>query len=68
MMVERQHTIAIKEQLNFNGNKSEEKYINLIASQSQLLQRVPLKIIASYLNITPEHLSRIRKKILISKS
>ncbi|WP_395066130.1 Crp/Fnr family transcriptional regulator [Flavobacterium sp.] len=68
MMVERQHTIAINEQLNFNGNKAEEKYVNLIASQPQLLQRVPLKIIASYLNITPEHLSRIRKKILISKS
>lgn len=68
MMVERNHTISIKEQLNFNGNKAEEKYLNLVASQSSLIQRVPLKIIASYLNITPEHLSRIRKKLTVSPS
>jgi CRP-like cAMP-binding protein len=68
MMVERNHTISIKEQLNFNGNKAEEKYLNLIASQPLLIKRVPLKIIASYLNITPEHLSRIRKKISTSTS
>lgn len=67
MMVERNHTISIQEQLNFNGNKAEKKYLNIITSQPGLLQRVPLKIIASYLNITPEHLSRIRKKISISK-
>jgi CRP-like cAMP-binding protein len=63
MMIERNHTVSIKEQLNFNGNKAHEKYLNLITKQSSLIQRVPLKIIASYLNITPEHLSRIRKKL-----
>ncbi len=68
MMVERNHTISIKEQLNFNGNKAEEKYLSLVASQPGLIQRVPLKIIASYLNITPEHLSRIRKKLSVSQS
>ncbi len=66
MMVERNHTISLKEQLNFNGNKAEEKYLNLVASQRNLIQRVPLRIIASYLNITPEYLSRIRKKITVS--
>jgi CRP-like cAMP-binding protein len=66
MMIERNHTISIKEQLNFNGNKAEEKYLSLVALQPSLIQRVPLKIIASYLNITPEHLSRIRKKLRLS--
>jgi len=66
MMVERNHAVSIKEQLNFNGNKAEEKYLNLVALQPVLLQRVPLKTIASYLNITPEHLSRIRKKLTLS--
>lgn len=68
MMVERQHTISIKEQLNLNGNKSEDKYLSLVASQPNLIQRIPLKIIASYLNITPEHLSRIRKNLTSSKT
>ena len=45
MMVERNHTISIKEQLNFNGNKAAEKYLNLVAKQPSLIQRVPLKII-----------------------
>lgn len=63
MMVERQHTISIREQLNFNSNKAEERYLNLLNSQPGFIQRVPLKIIASYLNITPEHLSRIRKNL-----
>lgn len=66
MMVERQHIISIKEQLNLIGNKAEEKYLNMITSQPDLLNRVPLKIVASYLNITPEHLSRIRKKMASS--
>jgi CRP-like cAMP-binding protein len=68
MMVEQNHTISIKEQLNSSRNKAEEKYVSLVATQTSLIQRVPLKIIASYLNITPEHLSRIRKKITTSNS
>ena len=68
MMVERNHTMSIKEQLNFNGNKAEEKYLNLYFSQPNVIQRVPLKIIASYLHITPEHLSRIRKKLTVLKA
>ena len=67
-MVERNHALSIKEQLNFNGFTTEEKYLNLMANQPNLIQRVPLKIIASYLNITPEHLSRIRNKMTSSNT
>lgn len=41
----------------------EEKYRYLIENEPQIIQRTPLKFIASYLNITPETLSRIRAKI-----
>jgi CRP-like cAMP-binding protein len=41
----------------------EERYRYLIANQSYILQRVPQYMIASYIGITPEHLSRIRKKL-----
>jgi CRP-like cAMP-binding protein len=42
----------------------EERYLRLLQKQSPLLQVVPQYMVASYLGITPEHLSRIRKKVL----
>jgi len=41
----------------------EEKYLRFINEEPLLLQRIPLYHIASYLAMTPETLSRIRKKI-----
>lgn len=40
-----------------------ERYTNLLDQRSDLLQRVPSHQIASYLGITAESLSRIRKRI-----
>ncbi len=41
----------------------EERYLNLLKAKPKLFQRVPQHFIASYLGISPETLSRIRKKI-----
>ncbi|MCD6019523.1 MAG: putative transcriptional regulator, Crp/Fnr family [Bacteroidetes bacterium] len=41
----------------------EERYLNLLKAKPKLFQRVPQHYIASYLGISPETLSRIRKKI-----
>lgn len=41
----------------------EEKYLKLLEQKPQLIQTFPLKYIASYLGMTPETLSRVRKKI-----
>lgn len=40
-----------------------EKYLQLIKERPKVIERVPLHIIASYLDITPEHLSRVRREI-----
>jgi CRP-like cAMP-binding protein len=41
----------------------EDRYRNMIAHDFQLLQQVPQYMLASFIGVTPEHLSRIRKKI-----
>jgi len=37
--------------------------LNLFTEQPELLQFIPLKYIASYIGVTPQELSRIRKRI-----
>jgi len=43
----------------------EEHYLNLLKTRPELLDRVPQYQLASYLGVTPESLSRIRKRIMI---
>ena len=45
------------------GLSPEEKYRELLLKRPELLQKFPLKFLASYLRIRPETLSRIRKRI-----
>lgn len=40
-----------------------ERYRKLVAERQDLTQRIPQYLIASYLNVKPETISRIRKKI-----
>ena len=47
---------------------TEEKYTKLLNIYPDIMQRVPQHMIASYLGLTPETLSRVRKKILVKKA
>ena len=42
---------------------AEERYLELISTGPKFIQRIPQYMIASYLGITPEALSRIRKRL-----
>ncbi len=42
---------------------AEDRYFKLLNNQPSLVQRIPLKYLASYLGIAPQSLSRIRKKV-----
>ena len=48
---------------NFKNFTPEQRYLNLLQERPDLLQRIPQYQIASYLGMTPESLSRIRKRI-----
>ena len=46
---------------------AEQRYLSLIKRQPDLPQRVPQYLVASYLGIKPQSLSRIRQKIVKKK-
>jgi CRP-like cAMP-binding protein len=47
---------------------AEEKYVKLLNTYPDIVQRVPQHMIASYMGLTPETLSRIRKNISEKRS
>ena len=47
-----------------NRNTPEAKYERLLATRPDIIRKFPLKIIASYLAMTPETLSRVRRKMI----
>ncbi|WP_109300022.1 Crp/Fnr family transcriptional regulator [Aquimarina sp. AU474] len=46
-----------------NNNTPDEKYMFLLKNKPEILQKFPQTLIASYLKITPETLSRVRKRL-----
>lgn len=49
--------------LSLHKSSPTERYLELLDSQPEILEYVPLRDIASYLLVTPVHLSRIRKSL-----
>lgn len=52
-----------KRELSLLSETAEERYLNLFSQRPKLLEQIPLKYIASYIGVTPQALSRIRKRI-----
>lgn len=48
---------------SFKTSSPEQRYLNLLQARPDLLQRIPQRQIASYLGVTPQSLSRIRKRL-----
>jgi len=52
-----------KREQSLLNETSEQRYLNLFKDRPNLIKQIPLKYIASYIGITPQALSRIRKRI-----
>lgn len=57
----------MKEFLSRIRDTPQERYTNLLAERPHIVRRVPQHYIASYLGITPVHLSRIKNKLARDK-
>lgn len=56
--------LSVKERLNdFTMLSAEERYLKLIERNPDIFQKLPLGYISEYINIAPQSLSRIRKKL-----
>ncbi len=49
------------------SHPAEDRYKDFVKTYPDLANRVPLKMIASYLGLTPESLSRVRKDLVKNK-
>lgn len=58
------HIKSLQDRINsLLGETAEERYMKFVKMYPDLLLRVPQWMIASYLGITPESLSRVRKEL-----
>ena len=62
-MAENMFLIKSKRELSLLSKTAEERYLDLFSDRPKLLQQIPLKYIASYIGVTPQALSRIRRRI-----
>ncbi|MFC4872573.1 Crp/Fnr family transcriptional regulator [Negadavirga shengliensis] len=60
---ENQFLVKSKRELSLLDKTAEERYLDLFAQRPELIRKIPLKYIASYIGVTPQALSRIRRRI-----
>ncbi|WP_449508518.1 Crp/Fnr family transcriptional regulator [Chryseobacterium paridis] len=53
----------LKREISLLTETAEQRYLNLFSEQPHIVKQIPLKYIASYIGITPQALSRIRRQI-----
>ena len=64
--VEKELQKSHEKMADFIISSPEARYLNLLETRPDLLERVPQYQLASFLGVTPESLSRIRKRIMVN--
>lgn len=60
---ERLFLIKSKREQSLLSETPDERYLNLRKDRPDLMSQIPLKYIASYIGVTPQALSRVRKRL-----
>ena len=63
LTAERLFLLKSKREQQLLNLTAEERYLKLFKERPELLKAIPLKYISSYIGVTPQALSRIRKRI-----
>jgi len=63
LTAERLFLIKSKREQNLLNLSAEERYMNLFKERPELIKVIPLKYISSYIGVTAQALSRIRKRV-----
>ncbi len=56
-----------KQQIDLLTKSATERYLELQTKRPEMIQRTPHKYLATYLGITPQSLSRIRRKMVVNQ-
>lgn len=67
LLIEANHVATQQRIADSLGASAEERYLKFIETYPQLNEQIPQNQIASYLGITPQSLSRIRKELTLPK-
>jgi len=68
MILEHRFGIVVNQLLSLYMHNAEQRYLNFVQNYSDLTQRIPQYLIASYIGIKPQSLSRIRNRVAKSTS
>lgn len=63
LTAERLFYIKSKREQSLLSETPEQRYLNLFKERPELINVIPLKYVSSYIGVTPQALSRIRKRI-----
>ncbi len=61
--IQKTHFATIDRLMDSKAGSIEKRYLDMINKHPDIFKRVPLQYIASYLNIEPQSLSRLRKRV-----
>lgn len=62
-IVQQELSKKVRDQYQFRNYSAKEKYEHFLLQDGDIVNRVPLQFIASYLGMAPQSLSRIRRQI-----